>query len=161
MPSGFMTCGGDHLARKSQLSRTRSLASAFQEILVVDDEQFDGEHLTATLHVLLGYEATVRRVSSLGDALNSIQERQPHIVFLDDILKPSVTATRSMSVLRGAGYSGPIVVVSGQVGHARRSSLLAEGASDVIHKDDIDSVRVAEAIAAALAQHSAEAPARP
>ena len=45
-----------------------------------------------------------------------------------------------------AGYDGPIIVVSGAVTQARRSRLIAGGASDVIHKDDVDSVRLAEAV---------------
>ena len=72
---------------------------------------------------------------------------EPCLVFLDDILKPSATPSQAIPLLRNAGYAGPIIVVSGQVTHSRRSSLLADGASDVIHKDDVDSVRVAEAIA--------------
>jgi len=54
---------------------------------------------------------------------------------------------QTIPLMRGAGYTGPIIVISGQVTHSRRSGLLANGASDVIHKDDVDSVRVAEAIA--------------
>jgi DNA-binding NarL/FixJ family response regulator len=146
MGMGFTTCGGDHLARKSELSRTRRLLGAYRDLLVVEDEEIDAERLTATLHVLFGYETQIRRAVTLGDTLDRIQEQQPGIVFLDDILKPSVTASQSIPLLRGAGYTGPIVVVSGEVTHSRRSSLLSCGASDVIHKDDIDSVRVAEAI---------------
>jgi DNA-binding NarL/FixJ family response regulator len=74
-------------------------------------------------------------------------QTKPLLVFLDDILKPSTNALQTMPLLRQAGYSGPIIVISGQVTHSRRSDLIAGGASDVIHKDDVDSVRVAEAIA--------------
>jgi hypothetical protein len=38
------------------------------------------------------------------------------------------------------------VVVSGQVTRKRREDLLAAGATDVIHKDDVDSVRLGEAL---------------
>jgi hypothetical protein len=37
-------------------------------------------------------------------------------------------------------------VVSGQVTRKRRDDLLAAGATDVIHKDDVDSVRLGEAL---------------
>ena len=75
---------------------------------------------------------------------------QPEIVFLDDYLKPNDNASQTIPFLQRAGYDGPIVVVSGQVDRQRRALLMTSGASDVIHKDDLDSVRVAEALARAF-----------
>ena len=39
------------------------------------------------------------------------------------------------------------MVVSGQATRSRKAELIALGATDVIHKDDVDSVRLAEALA--------------
>ena len=80
------------------------------------------------------------------DALDSLAEKPPSLTFLDDILKPSADAFLSIPELRRAGYDGPIIVVSGAVTQSRRTRLMAGGATDVIHKDDVDSVRVAEAV---------------
>ena len=107
----------------------------------------NSERLTATLRVIFGYATQIRTASTLGDAVNAVIERKPGIVFLDDVLKPSSSASQAIPLLRNAGYVGPIIIVSGLVTHARRISLLAEGASDVVHKDDVDSVRLAEALA--------------
>jgi CheY-like chemotaxis protein len=147
MATGFISCGGDHLAKKCELVRARARLGIFKDILIVDDETLDAERLSATLRVLFGYETQIRWASTLGDAVDRVIEQKPCVLFLDDILKPSATASQAIPLLRDAGYAGPIVVVSGQVTHPRRSSLLADGASDVIHKDDVDSVRVAEALA--------------
>ncbi len=147
MASGFISCGGDHLAKKSELVRARAKLGNFRDILIVEDETSDAERLSATLRVLFGYETQIRWASTLGDAVNFVIEQHPCVIFLDDILKPSTTASQAMPLLRDAGYAGPIIIVSGQVTHARRSGLLADGASDVIHKDDVDSVRVAQALA--------------
>jgi len=147
MAGGFVSCGGDHLAKKSELVRARVRLGVFKSILIVEDETLDAERLTATLRVLFGYDTQIRCASSLGDAVDRVLEQTPCVLFLDDILKPSTTALQAIPLLREAGYAGPIVVVSGEVTHARRSSLLAAGAGDVIHKDDVDSVRVAEALA--------------
>ncbi len=147
MTTGFNTCGGAHLARKSELGLARARFGELRDILVVEDENLDAERLIATLRVVFGYETHIRRAASLTDAVDSVVSEKPSLVFLDDILKPSTDAKQSIPLLRGAGYAGPIIVVSGQVTHSRRSSLLADGASDVIHKDDVDSVRVAEALA--------------
>lgn len=127
--------------------RARAKLGGLRDILLVEDEAPDAERLTATLRVLLGYEAEIRWASSIGDAVDGIIAKKPSIIFLDDILKPSTDASQSIPLLRGVGYAGPIIVVSGLVTRSRRASLLLEGASDVIHKDDVDSVSVGEALA--------------
>jgi CheY-like chemotaxis protein len=147
MAAGYSSCGGDHLAKKSELVRARARLGIFRDILIVDDESLDAERLSATLRVLFGYDTQIRWASSLGDAVDRVIEQTPCVLFLDDILKPSATALQAIPLLRNAGYAGAIIVVSGQVTHARRSSLMAAGASDVIHKDCVDSVRVAQALA--------------
>lgn len=146
---GATGCG--HLTKRSDLTSARAKRGLPGEILIIDDEALDAERLTATLHVLFGYHVLIRWACSLGDAIDSLAERQPCITFLDDILKPAGDALLSIPELRRAGYAGPVIVVSGAVTQSRRTRLLAVGASDVIHKDDVDSVRVAEAVARARA----------
>lgn len=146
MATDFPTSGSKHLARKSELGRTRQQLDAYRDILVIEDDNTDAERLTAKLHVLFGYDTGIRCAGDLEQAIACIEEQEPHLIFLDDILKPSLTALQAIPQLRSAGYKGPIIVVSGLVTHSRRSCLLANGASDAIHKDDIDSVRLAEAV---------------
>jgi CheY-like chemotaxis protein len=146
---GATGCG--HLAKRNDLASARAKHGRPGEILIIDDEALDAERLTATLHVLFGYQVLIRWACSLGDAIDSLPERQPCIIFLDDILKPAGDALLSIPDLRRAGYAGPVIVVSGAVTQSRRTRLMAVGASDVIHKDDVDSVRVAEAVARARA----------
>ena len=138
--------GSGHLTKRSDLASARAKQEQPVEILIVDDEPLDAERLTATLRVLFGYQVQIRWARSLGDAVKCVAERLPTLTFLDDILKPSDDAFLSIPELRRAGYDGPIIVVSGAVTQARRSRLLAGGASDVVHKDDVDSVRLAEAV---------------
>ena len=66
------------------------------------------------------------------------------------ILPPSDTASTTIPFLRRCGYEGPIIVVSGEMTRSRRQELMVAGASDVIHKDDIDSVRISEALKTAF-----------
>lgn len=146
MGTGFSLCGSSHLAKRSELVRQREKLEKFHDILVVEDDTLNSERLTATLRVIFGYAAQIRTASTLGDAVNAVIERKPGIIFLDDVLKPSSSASQGIPLLRNAGYAGPIIIVSGLVTHARRISLLAEGAIDVVHKDDVDSVRLAEAL---------------
>lgn len=145
------------MAKRADLAYSRSKQDTPQKILIIDDEALDAERLTATLHVLFGYLAEIRWARSLSAAVDAIIEQEPCVIFLDDILKPSGNASQSIPQLRCAGYKGPIVVVSGEVTHTRRTRLLADGASDVIHKDDVDSVRVAEALARVHLAHTKKA----
>ncbi len=138
--------GGDHLAKKSDTSHQSKKLPKLTQVLIVEDETCDADRLRATLRVILGYDLVVRRASTLGAALDCVIAQQPELVFLDDLLKPSDTASHTIPFLRRANYNGPIVVVSGQVTRARRAELIALGARDVIHKDDVDSVRLAEAL---------------
>jgi response regulator of citrate/malate metabolism len=139
--------GGNFLAKKADLTKTRMGGPSLEDILVVEDENFDADRLRATLHIMFGYSIQVRRAKTLGSALDAVIERAPEVIFLDDYLKPNDNATHTIPFLRRCGYEGPIVVVSGAVDRQRRSILIKAGAVDVIHKDDLDSVRISEALA--------------
>lgn len=149
--------GGNFLAKKADLTKSRMGGPAFDDILIVEDENFDADHLKATLHIMFGYSIQVRRARTLGSALDAVIERQPEVVFLDDYLKPNDNATHTIPFLRRCGYEGPIVVVSGAVDRSRRSMLVKAGAVDVIHKDDLDSVRISEALQRVRAAGDAQA----
>lgn len=138
--------GGEFLAKKSDVTKLRKGLPALRDVLIVEDEAMDADRLKATLRVMFGYDLEVRRAATLASALDCIIARKPELVFLDDVLKPSDNASQTIPYLRRAEYAGPIVVVSGQVTKNRRNDLLAAGATDVIHKDDVDSVRLAEAL---------------
>lgn len=128
------------------MMRARQSLPKLNDVMVVDDENIDADRMFATLRVIFGYDLKMRRAATAGAAIDGVLAAKPDIVFLDDILKPSDDAAHTIPFLRRAGYEGPIVVVSGQVTRTRRTKLLAAGATDVIHKDDIDSVRLAEAL---------------
>jgi len=138
--------GGDYLAKRSGVTKSRANLPQISNILIVEDETFDADRLKATLHLMFGYEIEIRRAATLGRALDEVIAQTPEIIFLDDVLKPSDNAAQTLPFLRRAGYEGPVVVVSGQVTRRRKSVLIEAGASDVIHKDEVDSVRVAEAL---------------
>lgn len=142
--------GGDILAQRNAAGMARRDLPEITDILIVEDENFDANRLQATLHLVLGREATIRRATTLGSALDGILEAQPDLLFLDDYLKPNDTALQTIPFLRRAGYEGPIIVVSGEVDRARRVELRAAGVVDAIHKDDLDSTKVFEALARAF-----------
>lgn len=146
MASSSSGSGSDFLARKSNANRVRSALPELHDIVVVDDESIDAQRLFATLRIMFGYDIGVRLAATAQGAVERVRDRTPDILFLDDILKPSDDAARTIPSLRHAGYVGPIVVISGHVTRTRRSTLLAAGANAVIHKDEVDSVHLAETL---------------
>lgn len=146
MGSSSTKSGGDYLAKRSGITKSRSDLPNLKDILIVDDETFDADRLKATLRLMFGYEIEIRRAATLGRALDEVIARMPEVIFLDDVLKPNDNASQTLPFLRRTGYTGPVIVVSGQVTRQRRTLLMDAGAADVIHKDDVDSVRVAEAL---------------
>ena len=144
--TGVRGVGGDFLTRKSDVIKTRLGLPALKDVLIVEDDANAADRLRATLHVMLGYGLIQRRATTLGGAVDCVMERRPEVVFLDDYLKPSDNASHTIPFLRRAGFEGPIIVISGEVDRARQTVLMTAGAIDVIHKDDLDSVRIAEAL---------------
>jgi len=158
MASSSTKSGGDYLAKRSGLTKSRGDLPMLKDILIVDDETFDADRLKATLRLMFGYDIDIRRAATLGRALDEVIARMPELIFLDDVLKPSDNASQTLPFLRRTGYVGPVIVVSGQVTRQRRTQLIDAGAADVIHKDDVDSVRVAEALHRVFNTGAAAAP---
>jgi DNA-binding NarL/FixJ family response regulator len=138
--------GGDHLARKAEIVQLSKKLPRLERVLIVDDVTLDADKLRSTLRVVLGYDPNVTRAPTLGAAIDHVMAQRPDILFLDDLLKPSDTASHSIPYLRRAAYDGPIVVVSGELTRSRRTELVALGATEVIHKDDVESLRLTEAM---------------
>ena len=138
--------GGSFLARKSLATKARQDLPQFTSVLVVEDEKSDADRLAAILNLMFGYSLQIHQATTLSAAMDIVLREKLDVVFLDDVLKPSDTASDSIPYLRGIGFDGPIVVISSKATRKRKAELYRTGASDVIHKDDVDSVRIAEAL---------------
>lgn len=147
--------GGDFLTKKSEVTKLRQQLPALSRVLIIEDESFDAKRLTATLRVIFQEGIDVHHADTLTKGVDAVIQQTPDLIFLDDFLKPSDTATQSIPFLRRADYNGPIVVVSGQVTRNRAFDLKDAGATDVIHKDDVDSVRLGEALIRVFGNQSA------
>jgi CheY-like chemotaxis protein len=158
MAAEYKSCGSAYLTRRSALGKARAQLRRLDDILLIEDAPLEAQRLTATLRVLFGYETSIRSAATLGDAVDAVVARRPQLILLGDGPQPAADAAHAMPLLRDAGFKGPIVVVSSEMTNPRRSVLLADGASDVIHKDDVDSVRLAEALTRAIG--TGEAPER-
>ena len=138
--------GSEILAERHRLAASSGAPGDLKDILIVEDSRIDGNRLEATLHLVLGRSITIRRAETLTSAVDCVLEQLPDVVFLDDYLKPNDTASQTIPYLRRAGYTGHIVVISGEVDRSRRQELIDAGASDALHKDDVDSSAVSEVL---------------
>jgi DNA-binding response OmpR family regulator len=151
MTSGSRETGADYLVRKSDLAKSRKELPAFTDILIVEDETMDANRLIATLRSLFGYNIEVRRAKTASSAVDMVLKRAPELVLLDDWLKPVDRATDTIPMIRRANFNGPIVIISGELNRDRRKLLIAKGATDAIHKDDLNSVAIAEVLTRIMA----------
>lgn len=141
------TSDGDFLDKKSGLTKSLKKMPKLTNVLVVDDWSTDIKRLRATLHLMFGYEIDVREANTLSSAIDQVLKHKPQLILLDDNLELSADrACDSIPYLRRVGYEGPIVVVSGVATRRRRMDLMKAGAAEVLHKDDVDSVRINEVL---------------
>ena len=142
--------GAPHLARRGTVvAHARALITG-SRILIADDNSADAKYLATTISLISGMQAEVEAAPSLRKAVEALRNGTPLLIFIDDRISGIEKFEHSIPQLRGAGYSGPVVVVSSFISPERRRVLFSLGAVDAVHKDDLEGLRVAEAIVRAL-----------
>lgn len=143
----FGSSDGGFLSRKSELTKNRSSWQKPKNILIIDDNEAEAKIVRANLHLVFGYDDIhIRDARTIGLAMDMIMEEMPDLIFLDDILPPSETATDTLPLIKRCNYNGPIIIVSGLLNVERRLKLNEAGASHIIHKDNLDSVSLGEVL---------------
>lgn len=135
--------GTAHMRSRSALAKQMRELPTLNKFLIIDDEIADAKWLVSSLKLVCGHDIDVRHVRSLGTALDALKTSQPQLLFLDDHISPVDNATNTIPFIRRAGYTGPIVVISGSMTRQRATDLIRHGAAAFIHKDEIESARVA------------------
>lgn len=146
MTTQKIAAGANFLAMRSGAVMAKVALPAIRNVLLVEDDDSDARRFAATLRIVLGRGVNAARAESVGDVAAAIETSPPDIVFIDDYLKPDDSALETIPELRRAGYTGPIIVMSGEMGRARSIVLMAAGASVTMHKEDINSVTIADAM---------------
>jgi CheY-like chemotaxis protein len=144
------SCG--RLRQRSELMARLKTIPALSVVLVIDDCANDVRSITTILKLLQGATLEVRAAHSLGTALDQFRTRPPQVVFLDDWLGPAENADTSIAFLRRVGYTGPIVMIAGEVTRRRAMQLREKGAAAVVSKDDLDGMTLA-AVLIEIAEH--------
>ncbi len=140
------SAGRDHLEQRSRLKIRIGEIAPISNVLIVDDTTFDAEVLGSLLRLVFDPGIKVRHVKFARDIRKAVLEEMPVLLFLDDRLGHGTSAEVSLNVIRTAGCDTRVIVMSGLLTRARRIELMRLGVADVIHKDDLNVVRVTEAI---------------
>ena len=117
-----------------------------KDFLIIDDNDIDVSHLRACLHMVAGYEVSVRQAGTPQSAIDAVKDRPPHVIFTDS-LNAIDTAFTTILKLRGIGYHGPVVVVTGNEDPVKKQQLMAAGAVEVVGKDSLNSQELARTLA--------------
>ena len=148
--------GAPHLARRGIVVANARALIAGKRILIADDNAADAKHLATTIGIISGMEALVETVASLRKAVEAMRTSKPVLLFVDDRISGIEKFEHSMPQLRATAYTGPVIVVSSFISPERRRVLFGLGAVDAVHKDDLEGLRVAEAIVRALGTREAD-----
>jgi DNA-binding NarL/FixJ family response regulator len=134
--------GSEYLETRSKLAKSLSENMPFKRIQIVDDTQFDADVLAGRLRKIVGRDVALEIARNLNALHKMWAEQKPDLVFLDDRLGQTGSATVHLPALRRMGFVGPIVIVSGLMLRDRRAELMRLGAFEALHKDDLDSERL-------------------
>lgn len=148
------TPGKAHLQRRSTLARRLQPMLPLKSVLVVDDSDLEATALLAMLRLVVGHETTYHHAKTLIDARRVIETDPPDVLFLDDRLGHAVSAEVSVARIKAFGYERCPIVLSGMLTRTRTIELRKLEVADIIHKDDLDAVRIMEAMLLALEPHT-------
>ena len=134
--------GADFLVKRSAVTQAKQDLPQLRNVLMVEDLSSDAKRLRGLLHIALGRDCEIRLANSLDKTIDEVLKAPPDLIFLDDYLRPADSALDTIPLVRRAGYTGPIVVFSGELDRARTMELKKAGACECLNKDDINSVEI-------------------
>lgn len=140
--------GRDYLKELSRLATARRANPAFSDLAIISGDERRTRLLSAVIRSLLGYDARVRTARTLGLGLDLIITDPPQLILLDDQLPPQDNAQSVIPILRRCGFKGSIIALAASTALGIERELSAAGADAVIDRDELSTVRLAEALAA-------------
>jgi CheY-like chemotaxis protein len=141
--------GGAHLERRSALKKRIASLRTAPRLLLVEDTDKDARILETTLRLNFGDAFSLRTCRLVRD-LKAAAAGPLDLVVLDDIMDGGAKAEATVPILRAAGFSGPIIVVSQMMTFTRQALLRRLGIVHALLKDEADATRLAELILDAL-----------
>jgi DNA-binding response OmpR family regulator len=138
--------GRDFLEHRSRVNKAAAALGPISRVLVVEDKPSDAALLVFNLQRIVGDKTAIEVATTERDLAAALKRPMPELLFLDDLIDRRVSANKTVPLIRRAGYTGPIIVVAAVMTRERSLELLRLSVSDVVHKDDLTSTRLREAI---------------
>jgi CheY-like chemotaxis protein len=138
--------GRDYLTRRSWLIKHAGDAVLIADVVIVDDSTLDTERMASSLRLMFGRDVSVRVATTVSGMSALLRDKHPDLLIVDDHLSQGQRAETTLASAGIRGYQGPIFIVTGLLTRQRMVELRKLGAVDVIHKDDLDSTRLREAV---------------
>ncbi len=136
--------GADVLAHLSELARQRALTRRVTDAIIIAPQSQDGEFLQSALRGVMGYESRILISAMVSEAADLTRLKQPEVVFALDPTKVEAVSSKTIRSLRTAGISCPVAVISDLMTQKSAAEVLASGAFDVMHRDDVCGIRLRE-----------------
>jgi CheY-like chemotaxis protein len=105
-------------------------------VLIVDDDRTQLE-LMRVLLLKAGLDLNMKSALTIEDALSSLAEQQPDIVFLDNHMPPEMDFRSGFGMLRDAGYGGPVIVNSVSIDEPVMHEAGAFGVTRIVDKFEL------------------------
>lgn len=121
------------------------------KLLVFEDNEDDFVLLRERISRLEQFQVELVFEPSASNAVERIRELAPTAVLLDYRLAET-DGIAVLKSIRAAGLSTPVIVLTGQGDQYVAAEITRAGADGYLVKDDLDSTRLPEALAAALAK---------
>ncbi len=117
-------------------------------VLLLEDQAGDADVIVHELR--RGYDPIARRVTSLEEMLEALNDGSWQIVLLDYTLEGGGTALQSLAALAEFDIDLPTILISGPIGEEEAADALRAGANDFVNKGNL--TRLVPAIARELQQ---------
>src|SRR5690348_16107736 len=124
------------------------------KLLIVDDDEVDRMTVRRALRQA-AVDATIDECCDARTALAAVQDASYDCVLLDYRL-PGSDGLQTLSAIRGAGITVPIVVLTGQGDEETAVTLMKAGAADYVNKNGLAPERLERSLRYAMALHRGE-----
>lgn len=102
-------------------------------VLIIEDSEDDAALLERELR-RGGYELVAKRVET-AKAMSAELKRQDWDIIISDYVMPKFSGLEALSILKGAGFDLPFIIISGKIGEDTAVEAMRAGAHDYIMKD--------------------------
>lgn len=142
----------EHIVSKHDAFTSEAVQSLVKNTLIVGGSKGDTRLLISLLRAALGRHVDAALAIGADEALRAYASARPELVLVRDNPDRAMNAAETIERLRAAGATAPVIVIHGALSARDAVVLRRLGVLDAIDADDLDSVRLFEALLKAVPQ---------